>query len=290
MISQAKKVLHINLSKKTYEVKSYPDFEHYIGGVGLGLKLLLTYRHLEPIIFSVGPLNGFFPFASKTSVVIEDSGVVEDVYLGGSLSFRIRFSGIDSIMLTGRSEEPLVVSTKNDHVEFYSLDKDLSHIGLPGKTSRLDFTSEGIVLDNYFKAPGKFLEKRLVEKNVKSLVVTGTNYLEISDPQRYSQLFNKLLKSTDLLSVEHGSNPSCSGCPMGCDKSQKGEIGGNVLVHSLVACSFAQKVYSDVGTIFACLNTLGYKYTHEDIENLQDLVHETLEDLSQHSEVASNSI
>ena len=72
--------------------------------------------------------------------------------------------------------------------------------------------------------------------------------------------------------IKENTFPSCSLCPMGCKKSNEGEIGGNVLLHSLVACEFAQNIYSDIGIVFSCLNVLGYDYTHEDIENLPKLI------------------
>ena len=59
-----------------------------------------------------------------------------------------------------------------------------------------------------------------------------------------------------------------------------GEVGGNVLVHSLCACSYSTKIYSDVGTVFSCLNILGYDYTHEDIENLPKMVDKVLKELN----------
>ena len=65
----------------------------------------------------------------------------------------------------------------------------------------------------------------------------------------------------------------------GMQKSKVGEIGGNVLLNSLVACQFADKIYTDIGVVFSCLNTLGYEYTHEDIENLPELIEETIRNI-----------
>ncbi len=101
----SKKVLLIDLEKEASEVKSYADLQKYVGGVGLGLKLMHLYKDLDPLVLSVGPLNGFFPFASKTSVVLNDSGVIEDLYIGGTLSARIKFTGIDSIVICGKAKD-----------------------------------------------------------------------------------------------------------------------------------------------------------------------------------------
>jgi len=93
METRPRKILSIDLTKKEYEVKSFEDLNSYIGGVGLGFKLMEMYYDKNPLIFAVGPLNGLFPFASKTAVVINNDGVIEDVYLGGSISLRICRAG-----------------------------------------------------------------------------------------------------------------------------------------------------------------------------------------------------
>jgi hypothetical protein len=53
-----------------------------------------------------------------------------------------------------------------------------------------------------------------------------------------------------------------------------------VLIHSLVACHYADKIYSDIGVVFSCLNVLGYDYTHEDLENLPKLIEDTIKNIS----------
>ena len=97
METRPRKILSIDITKKESEVKSFEDLNSYIGGAGLGFKLMEMYYDKNPLIFAVGPLNGLFPFASKTALVINNDGVIEDIYLGGNLSLRIRcirnFSG-----------------------------------------------------------------------------------------------------------------------------------------------------------------------------------------------------
>ena len=279
MDSLNRQILYINIEKNETEAKTFSELRSYIGGVGLGLKLLSIYKDEDPIIFSVGPLNGFFPFASKTSVVFQNEGSVEDIYFGGSLSFRLRFLGIDALVLSGISKNPVVINI-DDVVSFMKMDEDIKLHGLPGKRSILSLESKGLFLDGYFQASEKILEKKFVEKNVKSVIFTGIKTFPIVNEERYKQIYKEILSRANELSVIKGEYPSCSGCPMGCINSGIGEIGGNVLVHCLVGCSFAEKIYSDVGTIFSCLNSLGYDYTHEDIENASRLITETLTEFS----------
>jgi hypothetical protein len=280
MDSSSKKVLFIDLEKQTSEVKTFPGLYKYIGGVGLGLRLYELHQNQDPIIFSVGPLNGFFPYASKTSVVFNQEGVMEDIYFGGYLSTRIKFSDIDSIVIFGRADKPMVLDLHNDSVSFKPEDTDISSLGLPGKKSFLSFQDKEILLDDYFTPPENLLEQKFDKKRLAGMVITGTCTFIPKSPVKYEALYKQLMDRTLDLKVEKGFFPSCSGCPMGCAKSNVGEIGGNVLAHCLVACEFAENIYTDVGTVFSCLNILGYDYTHEDIENLPALVQNTLKSLS----------
>lgn len=280
MISLVKQVLVIDLNSHSYEIKSFPDLHKYIGGVGIGLKLLEQYNNDDPTIFSVGPLNGFFPFASKTSIVLRANSNVEDLYLGGSLSLRIKFAGFDSIVIKGSSLEPVNLAISNDGVEFHPSTHDMNSSILPGRSSVLKREINRVSLDGYFQTAETFLHLKFQKQMIQSIVITGTKTFEVPSPEKYYALYKKILARSDDMTVEKGTNPSCSACPLGCAQSSVGEIGGNVLVHSLVGCAYAEKIFSDVGTVFSCLNVLGYDYTHEDLENLSEYVSEVLKELN----------
>lgn len=273
---QAKKVLYIDLARQEYEVKSHPDVSEFIGGVGLSAKLALDFGAEDFLIFSVGPLNGFFPYASKTSVFFREGGKIRDTYLGGSLSTRLRFTGLDAIFIHGVASEPVVLDIDNEKVAFKSVGEDVGSLGLPGKRSVLDLDEQRASLDAYFESPQNILHKVLIEKNLKAMVVTGSKTFDIVNKERYDELYAKILAQTADLTVEKSGRPSCSGCPMGCIHSKVGEEDGNILVHSLVACTFAEKIYSDENVVFSCLDVLGLGYTHEDIENFPRLVYDVL--------------
>ncbi len=284
-VEKSKKALIIDLTKKTSEVRSFPDLYKYVGGVGLGLKLYSIYQDEDPVIFSIGPLNGFFPYVSKTSVVLQTGGVAEDLYLGGGLSLRIKFCGIDAIVIKGGLVEPAILNITDTSVEFLPRDVDLATVGLPGKRSIFAFSDLSLILskltlDGYFVTQENYLETKFLSKNLLGFVITGTTTFDILNKQKYEELYKALLSATDKMQVTQELYPSCSGCPMGCSKSRVGEIGGNLLVHSLTACAFAENIYSDVGTVFACLNALGYDYSHEDLENLPSLIGEVLKELN----------
>jgi hypothetical protein len=272
MNNNQKKVLIIDLAEKNFETKSFSDLNPYIGGVGMGLKLFQMYEDKDPVIFAIGPLNGMFPYASKTAVITQNDGNLEDSYLGGTLSSRMRFSGIDAIMLYGKSEEKVQLDIREHAVFFKPKDTDPNTLGLPGKKSVLQINKNTTLLDDYFTTKENILGDILYKKNLELMVITATENLKVKNFDKYKAIYQKLLQRQGDMLVKAYRNPSCTGCPLGCRKSKEGEIGGNVLLHSLVACEFAENIYSDIGIVFSCLNVLGYDYTHEDIENLPKLI------------------
>lgn len=280
MGSSSKKVLFVDLIKQVSEVKTFPDLFKYFGGVALGLKLYELYQDSDPIIFSVGPLNGFFPFVSKTSVVFKQDEVIEDAYLGGYLSTRIKFCDLDAIVIYGKTSQEIDLDIQNESVSFKTEPDSFKNPGLPGKNSVLKFNEGTILLDGYFTGHENLIAKKFGSKKLIGMSVTGTQIFTPKNLEKYEETYLGILGKANQMTVEKGFFPSCSGCPMGCEKSKTGELGGNVIAHSLVACEFAEKIYTDVGTVFSCLNVLGYDYTHEDIENLPVLVQKTLKGLS----------
>lgn len=272
-----KKVLYIDLEKNEYKMKTDLELEKYIGGVSMGLKLLADNLEKEPLIFSIGPLNGYFPYASKTSIVFHNAGVIEDIYYGGTLSSRIKFTGIDSLFIFGKAPKPVVIDIHDEEVTFREGDTTkIDTLGLPGKRSIIKPIKSKLFLDDYYLTPQDLLEEQFERKNISGLVVTGTKTFELKNKEKYEELYLKILARTDELTVEKGTNPSCFGCPMGCSKSRIGEIGGNILAHSLVTCTYAQNIFSNIGAVFSCLNVLGYDYKHEDLEALPNLVEKLL--------------
>jgi aldehyde:ferredoxin oxidoreductase len=275
-----KKILFVNLSQKTAEMQLLPELTPYVGGVAMGVKLYALYKDYDPVVACVGPLNGYFPFASKTCFVVQNDGVMEDVYIGGGLSFRLKFAGLDAVVLAGAAGEDVILDITNDEVKFLSAQTDFGSLGLPGKKSVLHMEKGSLLLDGYFAFDLGIVEKKFRAKKLLGFSATGTKTSPIAESAKYMELFTEILAQKDLVSVQESTWPSCSGCPLGCDKSRIGETGGNILVHSLVACSYAENIYSNLGTVFACLDCLGYKCTHEQLEALPDLFTKTLKEIA----------
>lgn len=279
-LPQNKKILYIDLTKKVSELKTSPDLYKYIGGVALGLRIYELHQELDPLIFSVGPLNGMFPYASKTCIISKNQKEIEDFYLGGYFGSRLKFSDIDALVIYGKSKDPIYLEIKNSDVTFIEEAPEEKSMGLPGKRSYIETKDGNILADDYFETKDNTLQYKMEKMGIRGISITTTKSYNILNPENYLELHKEIMQRSGELKVERGFFPSCAGCPMGCEQSKIGEVGGNVLVHSMVGCEFAENIYADIGTVFSCLNTLGYTYTHEDLENLQVLVQNSLKNIS----------
>ncbi len=276
MTQDISSVLHVDLGKKEHVIKSYPDYKPFIGGIGLASKLILDLYEKNPIVIAIGPLNGLFPFVSKTCLSFVCDGKFVDTYGGGRLSTRLKFAGIDAIVFEGKASQPTYISISENEVTFVSNENNLETLGIPGKRSVVKADFNKLIIDKNFSFGDSCAVKKLEDANVLGFVVSATSNRKISDPQKYEKQYNDVLSMVDKMQVVAGSYPSCSGCPMGCEKASVGENGGNVLVHSLVGCIYAEEIYSNISTVFACLNSVGYDFVHEDIEALSELVYSNI--------------
>jgi len=266
-------VVHVDLEKGESAKKSYPDLRAYVGGVGTASKLVLDYQNLDPIVFSIGPLNGFFPYASKTCVAFLDEGKFVDTYGGGRLSTRLKYTGVDAFILEKKAREPCVLVLDGSGAVLVPADTAVESLGIPGRRCGVEVLDGSVLIDGYFAFGDQRLSKKLGEAGIKGIVVSATSGFQIENRERYDRQYNEMLGKVGEMLIEAGSNPSCSGCPMGCARSNLGENGGNVFIHSLVSCVFSESIYSSIPLAFACLNSLGYDYVHEDLEALPDLVY-----------------
>ena len=259
-------VAYIDLKTKDYQIKSHNNLFEYIGGLPLAYKILEDNLNFKPIIIANGPLSGKFPFASKTLCLYFDGKNILERYGGGKLHALMAFNGIDAICLLNTDES-------NTDIEIYfenniSTIKETSLNDNLNKTHNLFISSEKVVADKYF-------DFGIAENTLNIGLTIGLNFSngetdEILNKYDYENLYYEILNQFKELTVNPSNNPSCFGCPMGCDKSKYGENAYNpsVLTRTLITCAYAEAVYKEIPTIFACLNTLGYKYSHEELQEL----------------------
>lgn len=122
-------VLTIDLTNRKYVVEERTDlFNEYIGGAGVGIGLLDENCPKgadplgpdNPIIFTVGPLTGLYPLASKTVAMFKSplTGNLGESHAGGRSAVAISSAGYGAIVIKGISESPVYLSINNDLVKF----------------------------------------------------------------------------------------------------------------------------------------------------------------------------
>lgn len=264
------RVLEINLNRGQARFHSFVDLDRLLGGVGLALQLIKRDLSEPQVVLSTGPLNGFFPFASKYCCLSYEKKELTEFYGSGRLSFMMKFARIDAVVIYGTAPRPTWISVGEGGVNFYT-DNETGRLSFeqespPAKRSILSFSSDQSRADNYF-AFRPSVGRQLYLSNLLGLSVSADQPVSVSWRSEYQELYREILNRGRELEVAYAQRPSCAGCPAGCDLSIEIEERPELtLSHCLVACGFAKGIYESEATVFACLNSLGYRYKHEDLE------------------------
>lgn len=273
-MSRNRTILYLDLKKRTSQVKVHADTYEYIGGLGLSLKLLSLLREENPVIFSIGPFNNSFPFASKVcSIFYDTDGNLVESYAGGWFGLVLSLTSFEAVVITGRSISPVFINISSGKIEFVeSRGGEFSPIGLSNRSSSINFDDEGASIDHYFRLDPR-LGQRLRGQNVGCLTVSADRSLKIEKMDEYGKLYREILTRGRELSVPYDNFFSCAGCPAGCSLSAQPEYNPSLtLSYCLVACGFAEHIFNNVPTVFACFQSLGFDYTHEVLEEVSDRI------------------
>jgi aldehyde:ferredoxin oxidoreductase len=222
-----RKVLYIDLSKEEiWTEERYDLFEQWIGGTGVGTQLLLEdcrpgvdpLSPEAPIILSIGPLNGMFPVATKAVATFKSplNRELGESYAGGRLHLAMRFAGQEAIVIRGKADRPSYISISDadikikDATSIWGIDaqkvgmilreretgvgrRSIIRIG-PAGENLVRFA--GVVVDTYRHFGRLGLGASFGSKNLKALVISGTEHVEIPDPKKYREVYNKLYNQT----------------------------------------------------------------------------------------------
>jgi len=121
------------------------DLQNFIGGRGLGMKLLWDLlpkpgtdplSEKNPLLFMTGPFSGFpLPSASRTCVVTKSpitsplkskypgASTVSYSNMGGFFGPEIRFAGYDGLLVRGKSDKPVYLYIDDGKVEIRDAQK-----------------------------------------------------------------------------------------------------------------------------------------------------------------------
>jgi aldehyde:ferredoxin oxidoreductase len=214
LFAYAGKILHINLSTGKAETKPLNEkiARQYIGGIGLGFRLLMDnskpgtdpFDPANPLIFVTGPLSGTMgPTAGNGYAVVSKSpatGGIAESKAHGFFGPEVKRAGYDAIVFTGKAEKLVYAWIDDDSIQLldaqnlkgkspYETDtairEDLgdhyirvSAIGEAGE-KLVRFAS---IINDEFRAIGRTgMGAVMGSKNLKAVAVRGTNDVNVAD-------------------------------------------------------------------------------------------------------------
>ena len=228
-------VLRINLTTGSITTEdTLPKYKPYIGGMGLGYKVIwdevpLTADPLGPeakAVFAVGPLTASgVPCSGRWNVSFlscwSKGYSIIDAHMGGHIAHAFKYAGYDALILEGQSDKPVYIKIDDDKVTI----EDAAHVWGKGTFeanatltkeagAEFDVASIGLAGENlvpystmitsFGNSGGAGLGALLGSKKVKALVVRGTGAVKIARPLEVKLLSNYMIK--DLVGGNNNHN------------------------------------------------------------------------------------
>ncbi len=131
IIGAKSKILEINLSNQSVNrfIVSENDLRLYLGGKGLGLKLIYDRMDLSTdpfdekniLAFAMGVMLGTgAPCTGRWSCVTKSplTGIMVSSSCGGHFGMALKTAGVDGILISGKSDKPVYLEISDDDVKF----------------------------------------------------------------------------------------------------------------------------------------------------------------------------
>ncbi len=232
------KLLWVSLTKqRAKEIElSQELFSQYLGGRGLGVKLV--YDHVTPsvapldpenlLIFSIGPLTataaptgGRFSVSTKSPL----TGTIFDSNCGGYFGPQLRRAGYAAVILEGRAKAPVYLWINEGTLEFqpaktiwgqevspttdYLLDETnkKAQVACIGPAGENHVSLASIMTDKHRAAGRGGVGAVMGAKNVKAIVVYGTNKVAITDSDQFEQVITRVRRLIKKDSITNKSLP-----------------------------------------------------------------------------------
>ncbi|MBF7096965.1 aldehyde ferredoxin oxidoreductase family protein [Alkalibacter mobilis] len=217
-------VLRVNLTdgKITREALNQDEARKFIGGRGLATKMLMDeidpkIDALSPenkLIFVTGPLTGTpTPTGGRYMVVTKAplTGTVASSNSGGYWGAELKFAGYDAVIFEGKSEKPVYLNIVDDQVEL----KDAQPLwgklvseataqleeehGKKAKVAVIGPAGERLskiaaIMNDRGRAAGRSgVGAVMGSKNLKAIVVKGSNKVSIADEAKLKEVFARCM-------------------------------------------------------------------------------------------------
>jgi len=250
----AGRILHIDLTTGKTQVEPLNEeyAKKYIGGIGLGIRLLLDnskpgtdpFSPENPLILAIGPISGtMWPTGGNGHAFVSKSpqsfGVGESKS-HGSFGTELKRAGYDAVIFKGKAEKPVYVWIDDDSVQLL----DASHLMGKSPAETEDVIKEDLgdyyirvasigpageklvrlacIINEKTRAAGRTgMGAVMGSKNLKAIAVRGTRDITVAKPDEFMEFVKEF--------HERMKGPATQkyrtlGTPL------------NVLVHNSVAC------------------------------------------------------
>jgi aldehyde:ferredoxin oxidoreductase len=236
MIRDHFRVLKVDLDKGKGKILTLDGRDQFVGGSGLAALLFNEYGHTDrpwddpeqPLIFTIGPLTGYFPLMSKT--VCGFKSPYHDQYAeshaGGRSALSLRFADVDGLLITGKAAKPSCLLIGSRQLEL----KDVHYmwgmeVDQAGKLLRRMSTGSGhrsimrigpageigsamacINVDTYRHFGRLGGGAVMGVKNLKAVVIHGDGVFDLPEGKEYPDLFKEVyqqLTTTDMMDKYH---------------------------------------------------------------------------------------
>jgi aldehyde:ferredoxin oxidoreductase len=220
MFAYAGRILRVDLSTGKIETEPFGEemAKQYIGGIGLGIRLLVdnlkpgtdVFSPDNPLIFATGPLSGTMgPTAGNGYAVVSKSaatGGVAEAKAHGFFGPDLKRAGYDAVIITGKAEKPVYLWIDDDNVQLmdaeslwgkspYETDvairKDLGDYYIrvaaigPAGEKLCRFAA---IINDEFRAIGRTgMGAVMGSKNLKALAVRGTRDVNVADLEGFKE-------------------------------------------------------------------------------------------------------
>jgi aldehyde:ferredoxin oxidoreductase len=232
MIRPYFRVLAVDLSTGKGLVEVIDGRDAVAGGSGLAAALFDRYGHPDkawddpgqPLIFTIGPLTGYFPLMSKTVCAFKSPyhNQYAESHGGGRSALALRFADLDALVVTGKAKRLSCLSIGSKHLEVTDVHylKDM-HLQTTGKMLRRMFPGGGhrsilrigpagergssmacINVDTYRHFGRLGGGGVMGAKNLKAIVIIGDGVSPLPERGEYTKLFQEVyrrLTDTDMM-------------------------------------------------------------------------------------------
>ena len=211
-----------------------PKYKPYIGGMGLGYKVIWDEVPLDTdpygpdakAVFAIGPLTASgVPCSGRMNITFlsgwSKGNSIIDAHMGGHFAHAMKYAGYDAIIIEGQSDKPVYLKITDDRITI----EDASHVWGTGTFNTnavlakecgdtYDVCSIGqagenlvpmsTIITSVGNSGGAGIGALLGSKKLKALVCRGTGAVKIAQPIAVRELSNYMIR--DLVGGNNNHN------------------------------------------------------------------------------------